>query len=195
MTMMIAVIVRVHTLTEQDEELIRKLLALADITEYEVTNIQYYRCPSNVKLYIAFGKSAAFTPSLYSHVYEIIELPELEQLHKSEENIEYRNKATKILQGSKELVQLLSSEVVPEIPTQAFLLKVHKFLTDRGSTGITGIDKNGKTVRITISNKDEGKADIIIRFEELLALRLAQDLFDLTTVQFIGETKDGERSK
>jgi hypothetical protein len=192
------VLVKISNLSKEDEQLIKRMMAVAGITDYDIVNLRYYRCPmyinkETVKLYIAFGQEAAAAPLIFSHGYDVIQLPDLKDVRDEPENDSTRQTAYDKLKQLSEYLKFVTLEnqqrILRWVDLPKFgeeeLLQLEKTLKARGITGITGLNHAGKTVRIKLDEQDVETADLVINFEELLAIRLAVNLLDLKEVQIV----------
>lgn len=174
--MTIEVIVDEQKLTNEDKELIKNILLHAEIKQYNITNLKYYKFPDKSGLFISFGASAT-AQARRLNINNIIIFPALQFLHDKESNTSYREQALHIidiLKSKLETNKIFHKEIkfVPDITVEQ-LLQLGK---EYKETGITMIDSNGKKIRIKFNENDKESGDKEIMFTELIAIKLAMDV-------------------
>ncbi len=180
------VLVKLNTILPGDKELISNILKIADIQEYELVNLLYYKCPNYLDghLYIAFGIQATSAAFLTSN--NVIELPEFSKLTNKIENKVYREMAFKTLSNLNAYIKTSGFNDINQVElTEKFLINIEKYLKDNKIEKITGLDKNGKTVCIRLNEEDKSDAEYSINLYELLAVKFVKEVLGLSNINII----------
>lgn len=178
--MTIEVIVNESKLSLDDEELIKKILLVANIKRYNLTNIRYYNFPDTYRenIFIAFGAAAAFqAKKIDSYATEnIIIFPAIGLLYDKKVNENHREKAFELINiiKNKLIIKEISIHDMDINYTVEQLLEIPKMFSEQN--GITIINSTGKKIRISFKNNDPESADIKVKYEELVAIKLATEI-------------------
>ncbi len=159
------VYVRHHSITQQDRDLIQKILGSVNIVDYEIINTLYYNEPENKELCISFGIRLSPPCLNLPALSKLIDIPSNEI-----SRLDCWNKL-KALQSH----QAIEKQIDP-LPTwdARKVLGLEKFST--GNLGVTLLENN-KSIRVSFSPDDKVKEDINISFQQLLTIKLITELF------------------
>lgn len=181
--MIVHCIVSQQRISEEERQLVLRMMTAIDIIKWDLTNIAIYPVPKDVdlsdatKIYVAFGKQAAFALSLNNC--EAIEFPELSKLANTPANGTCRDLAFQKLLNLQQHISTMSlaftNDDMPQLSSTE-LLKLTKIKNNK--TGVTFICKNGTTLRVSFVASDDVPADKHITFEELLAIKLGMEIFN-----------------
>ncbi len=189
----IIVLVKQEKLEEDDKQLIRSVLDVANIKDYEVVNLKYYRIPQDKDIkFITFGPVGDIPVEK-----KICALPHVNQLFygPNGENEQYRERAytlLKALASQQEVAKIVEPINAVDLPdfTEEQLLSLEKALSSKGIKAFTGLNKQGKSIRIRLDATDTEEADIVINLHELLAIKLAVNLLDMKEVHIVRSNRE-----
>lgn len=178
------VIVYQYKLENKEKDLIKKILTAADIIEYELINVEFYslKFDKTVDLYITFGSRATFQTNYVSK--NIVEFPELINLFDEVGNEKTRQKAfelVELVKSKQEASKLISTQTLKHSTidlTIDDLRKLKQVADEKNLSSIKLFNKSGKPINIFFSDKEDIDKDSIL-FEELLAIQLAMNIFNI----------------
>lgn len=183
---MIHVIVHQFVVLKEDSQLIERMMKCAQVDEYIVTNVRNYPVPIVDGIYLSFGNKAAFAIEMAVPDATIVKLPELGKLFDKLENKSTRAEAMKQLDALRSTVELdkvppsLDKKWLPRTSIEMLVtlldVKKQEWPTP---TGVTLIARNGKIIRVVINQSDKSDVLIKISIEELIAIKLACEVFDI----------------
>lgn len=177
-------IVYQYNIENRDKELVKKILNAADIIEYELINAQFYdlKFDKTVDLYICFGTRATLQANYVSK--NIVIFPELINLFDVPSNEKTRQKAfelVELVKSKQEASKLISTQTLKHSTidlTIDDLRKLKQVADEKNLSSIKLFNKSGKPINIFFSDKEDIDKDSIL-FEELLAIQLAMNIFNI----------------
>ncbi len=198
---LVKVLVKEELITVEDEELVNRLFKSVDLNNYKIINTQYYKPFIEPKeIVVTLGKFIPRTMVQIAQAQGFIELPRLVKLHDQPGNEDDRQEAFTKLKALSDTLnsasispQTFRREDLPALSVEQ-LLALEEELVASGATGFTGLNQQGKTVRIRISADDKEPADLVVNLHELLVMKLAIDLLELKEVQVVPADRQSNRS-
>jgi hypothetical protein len=184
---MIYLIVKTNELIKQDLDLISRLMSAVEIKEYEIINIKFNRLKDKNSLHICFGHDAKlFVAGKYNVSLEkVIEINDLKALYDTPENTTSRLNTYNILRELNTHIEtinnkqeILAKNILPEYkPEDLKLLK--QDLINKNISSFISLDNQGNKIRINLDNTKQEKDCINISIDELLALKLINEVFHI----------------
>lgn len=147
---------------------------------------------------VTFGKKARdlFTSSKEKYLVHI-SMPEVKNLISSEGNESFREQAYKQLLQLKTLnvksdteVQVISQDQLPEIDSKYLLASLVASQTKEWQ----GINKEGKSIKLTLEPTEVKTADINLTFAEFLLLKETMGTLDIKEFQIVTNSRTDNKS-
>jgi len=174
------VLIKVDTFSTELQELVKNILKIIDIEKYELTNVKYYR-PSTIgnkdELIIIFDEDIQFQGN------QVLRLPALELLVNKPQNSKYREETATKLTALKDFYSI-SCHNLPNITIQELQL-IKQELIKRDIKAFTVTLADGGLMRIIFSGSTEVNRveNILINFDELIAMKMIQDVFAVSKIE------------
>jgi hypothetical protein len=191
---MIYLVCKVDNLTEQNKQLLERLMKLVDITKYELINIKFYRLKEKDKFHICLGEAAyQSTKQFVGNLDKLVKISDVHELIDITRNQKSREDSYNTLKNLNQFIKLRSNyqvnpNILENISSLSFI-DIKQDLINQNITGFTALDFKGNKVRIIVSEQDTVKEDINISIEELINLKLIHEVFETTSPIIVTKEK------
>jgi len=182
---MIYLVVKTDQVSELDKQLINRLMTAVDITEYEIINIRFFRLKDKNSFHICLGDEVYKSTKLFvEKLDKLIRVSSLSDLYDLPQNEKSRAETYHQLKNLNKYINIINNnnQINPNILTSINSINLNTLkqeLINNNITGFTALDNQGKKVRVHLNKQDLVNEDINISIEELITLKLIQEVFDI----------------